>query len=205
MPVFLIIIILFFIWFRVKLKQSAPTSSDTDDTYWEREQNANFTRKQDISSLDYLVVSTDSLPFLSPDTAADNTEEALLEQEVKECMQRKMINLSDFSNTDLKEKFGFANLEELSNCEQNFTHFLRALAKWGVFLYNKRDFLRSQQIMEYSLSIDSDISTVYTTLGKIYAQTNPARLDELIQLADSSNLPKKSSVLKELWLCKLEY
>jgi len=77
-----------------------------------------------------------------------------------------MINLSGYTNTDLKELYGVANLDELSAYDQNFLLFIRNLSIWGKYLYEKNDFARSKQIMEYSLSIESDISSVYTTLGQ---------------------------------------
>lgn len=206
MPIFLTIIIVFFIWFRVKMKQNAPSTSEADRNYWEREHQANYVRKRDISTLDYIEIPEQALPFLSPKNDLENMEELALEQDVKERMQHKMINLYNFSNIELKEKFGSANLEELANCEQNFTTFLRSLAKWGEFVYNKGDFVRARQIMEYAISIDSDISTVYTTLGKIYVQTNSLdKLDELIDLVATSDFARKDSILKSLHLCKLEY
>lgn len=188
------------------MKQNAPTSSEEDNNFWEREHQANFISKKDISTLDYIVVPVHALPFSSPDNIPENMEEFALEQEIKKRIQYKMINLYDFSNIELKEKFGFANLEELSNYEQNFTLFLRALAKWGELLYHKNEFARARQILEYSVSIDSDISTVYTTLGKIYVQTNSLdKLEELIELVTASDFPRKDSILKTLHLCKLEY
>ena len=69
-----------------------------------------------------------------------------------------MLNLSAYSNTDLKEKYGVVNLEELSNCDQNYLYFIRALSNWGRYLYEHDDPDRAQKVMELSLRIGSDIS-----------------------------------------------
>lgn len=202
MPVFLICIIVFVIWFRVKLKQSNSTKSIENDAYWEREEKANFSRAKDINSLSYLIVPEETLPFASfPDEI-----ELDLEREVSECSKRKMLNLSAYSNTDLKEQYGIANLEELSNCDQNFLLFIRALSKWGKYLYEKEDYSRAKQIMEYSLSIGSDISNVFVILGNIYAREgNLTKVDELITIAENSDFALKASIIKQLKLCKIEY
>ena len=59
--------------------------------------------------------------------------------------------------------------------------------------------------MEYSRSIGSDISSVYTVLGNIYAREgNLDKVDELICDVENSDFALKSSMLKQLKLCKLE-
>lgn len=202
MPLFFICFILFVIWFRVKMKRNNSVTDAQNAAFWERERNANFARSQDISTLSYLHVSENELPFSS---STEDEQEAHLEKEVRECSKRKMINLSAYSNTDLKEKYGIANLEELSNCDQNFLLFIRSLSNWGSYLYKKEDFARAKQVMEYSLSIGSDISSVYTTLGHIYAvENNLSKINELIAAVEASEIPLKNSILKQLQLCRLE-
>ena len=154
--------------------------------------------------MDYLTVPDGALPFSDLSKLSDERE-IDLEEQVLDASRRKMLNLSGLTNTDLKEQYGIANLEELSNCDQNYLLFIRKLANWGIYLYEKKDFSRSKQIMEYSLSSGSDISTVYTTLGHIYAKENtPAKIDELIAIVEESEFPLKTSMLKQLSLCKLE-
>lgn len=84
--------------------------------------------------------------------------------------------------------------------------FLSALLQIEVYLYEKEDLSRSRQIMEYSRSIGSDISSVYTTLGNIYAREGDmAKVDELIDEVEQSDFSLKSTIIKQLKLCKLEY
>ncbi len=205
MPVFFICFIVFIIWFRVKMRKSNSTISEENKSFWERENQANFARTRDISTLDYLSVADGELPFSTSATSLDERE-AELEQRVRETSQRKMINLAAYSNTDLKEQYGVANLEELSNCDQNFLFFIRALANWGTYLYEKKEYARSRQIMEYSHTIGSDISSVYTVLGNIYAMEGDiAKVDELIAEVEQSDFSLKASIIKKLKICKLEY
>lgn len=205
MPVFFICFIVFIIWFRVKMRKSNSSVSEESDAFWARENQANFARTRDISSLDYLTVAEGELPFSDSDALTDERE-AELEKLVRETSVRKMLNLSAYTNTDLKEQYGVANLEELSNCDQNFLLFIRSLANWGTYLYEKEDYARSKQIMEYSRTVGSDISSVYTTLGNIYAREgNMDKVDELIAEVEQSEFSLKASMIKQLKLCKLEY
>ena len=51
MPIFLICIIVFVIWFRVKIKKANKETNIQNAQYWEREEQANFARKKDITNL----------------------------------------------------------------------------------------------------------------------------------------------------------
>lgn len=201
MPIFLICIIVFVIWFRVKMKKASKETNVKNTQFWEREEQANFARKKDISNLEYLTIDDSELMLKT----AANDEEADLMQQLTDCAHRKMLNLSAYSNTDLKEQYGVVNLEELSNCDQNYLYFIRALSNWGCYLYEQDDYDRAQKVMELSLRIGSDISHVYTVLAQIYLkQGNEEKVDELIQKAELSDMPLKDSLIRKLKLLKLE-
>ena len=69
----------------------------------------------------------------------------------------------------------------MSNCDQNYLYFIRALSNWGRYLYEHDDPDRAQKVMELSLRIGSDISHVYTILAQIYLQQGKEeKVDELI-------------------------
>lgn len=201
-PLFLVTFIVFIIWFRVKMKRNNSTISEENVTFWERERQSNFVRKKDISHLELLTVDLSQLPFI--DNPDEREEE--LTATVRKYADTRMMNLSGFSNTDLKEQYGTGNLEELTEWDQNFMYFIRSLNQWGVYLCKIKDYARSKVVMEYSVSIGSDISTVYTTLGEIYArEDNLAKIDELIELVAATDFLLKDAIIKKLKLSKLEY
>lgn len=201
LPIFLICFIVFAIWLRVKMKRGNSGKEELD-AFLERENQANFARKQDISNLDYLSVNLDDLPFVE----SSDAKEISLQNEVRKNGQRKMIDLSAYTNTDLKEKYGPANLEELSDCDQSYLLFTRNLSLWGTYVYEKEDYTRAKVIMEYAKNIGSDISSVYTTLGNIYAREGDfKKVDALIEEVEASDFALRASILKTLKLLKLEY
>lgn len=202
MPLFFLSFIVFVLWLRVKMNRTNSESNKDSDAFWEREEKANFARSKDISTLSYLKVSEAELPFSN---SAEDEQETYLEGEVKKFLNKKMINLSAFSNTELKEQYGIANLDILSEYDQNFLLFIRNLSNWGCYLYEKNDLARAKQIMEYSISIESDISKVYTTLGHIYAaEGNLQKINDLITTVENSDAALKTSIVRQLQLCKLE-
>lgn len=184
------------------MKQNNSTISEEDADFWERERRSNFVRKKDISQLELLEIDLESLPF----SEHPDDREAELETGVRKCAGTKMLNLTGFTNTELKEQYGTGNLDELTEWDQNFMYFIRTLSQWGSYLYQKKDYPRTKKIMEYSVEIGSDISTVYTTLGEIYARQHDwDNVEKLISKVETSDFPLKDSILKKLKLLKLEY
>ena len=114
LPYFIIILIVI----QLYLKKSTRSGSERSKKYWEREQKANSTRKQDISTLNYIKWD-DSLPAIDNSlTLADilnNSPEALKAyNNIQTLKTEPMLNLSEYSNTDLKLKYGVANLDTLT-------------------------------------------------------------------------------------------
>ncbi len=155
MPIFLIFFILFVIWLNVKTKRGQNNNSEWDTDYWEKERQANFVRRKDISGLDYITISEDELPF--SDTAEG--EEKYREDQVRRILSSKIINLSGMSNTDIKLTYGTANFPELSKYDQNYLLLIRNLGMWGSYLHHNCDGQdeRARLILEGAIEIGSDI------------------------------------------------
>lgn len=193
-PVLFICFIVFVLWFRVKTKQS-KSKTVWDEEFWEKERKANFTRKKDISGLKFLEIDTSKLPF--SDSAEG--EEMELQNEAKKLSSGKLLNLSGYTNSDIKIEFGQVNFEELTEYDQNFQLLQRALDRWGVFMFEKGEYADSRQILEYALSLGSDISSTYVTLGKIALQNDDlGRIQELIAQIEDTDSIMKTSIVKQL-------
>lgn len=215
--------IFFFIMFSLCLLVARSVimsrNSDNNDSkkLWEREAEANSVRKQDISKLNYILLPIDKLPMQS---LLDIGEHKLYD-ELSAFASIKALNLSAYTNTELKLLYGPANLEELSRYDDNFTSLIRLLHKAGTLLSNANDSIdvndtcsipqpngalpESSQInaaiafLEYAVSIGSDISGTYELLGTLYKQTeNNYAFDKLIISAS-----KVTSLSKDVTLSKL--
>ena len=127
-------------------------------------------------------------------------KEACIQDEVKDILSRKILDLSGITNTELKLEYGAANLDILTEYDQNFSQLLRSLDKWGNFLYNqKHDINCAKQVLEYAISIGSDITGTYTSLAKIYLEENePGKVQSLIDKAENSNFFMKNSIVLKL-------
>lgn len=116
--VFFIAFILFLIIFNYCQHRGTRRQTDVEEQFWERERKANTTRRQDISNLDYITLPA-SLICGGLHTEAEEKLLALVDH--------PMIDLTEFTNTDLKLKYGAASLNTLSEAESDFIEALNQL------------------------------------------------------------------------------
>ena len=175
-------------------KRSDIKAKKEAEDFWGRENASNSVRRADISSLDYITVPVSSLPT---DVLLDHNMQELSDT-LLELSHKKILNLSGYSNTDLKMLYGPANLEELSSCDENFTHLIRTLNSIGVGLNDAGASAFAKAFLEYAVSIGSDISSTYTTLGEIYVSENDtSSLDKLIEKAgELSSISGPTTIIK---------
>ena len=184
LPYFIIILIVI----QLYLKKSTRSGSERSKKYWEREQKANSTRKQDISTLNYIKWD-DSLPAIDNSlTLADilnNSPEALKAyNNIQTLKTEPMLNLSEYSNTDLKLKYGVANLDTLTQYEDNYTSFIKSLSELGHILIEHKDISDATAFLEYAVKIGSDIRLTYNDLYALYSEAgNASKIRQLRQYA----------------------
>lgn len=196
MPAFFICIIVFVIWLHVKLNNENKTKDSWDMEFWQREHDAEFARKKDISDIEYILVDTNMLPFNpTPDKTEDEFQNA-----IKKLADKKLLNLSSMTNTDIKLEYGRANFEYLSECDQNYLLMLRTLNQWGNYIYNTlHDNKRAYTILEYAIKLGSDISETYITLAHIYIDNNePEKIQNLIETIQATDSIMKDSIKSHL-------
>ena len=61
-PVVLITFILFLAYYAYRRKQIDKVNTQKESDFWQRENDANSTRKQDITNLDYIQIPVDTFP-----------------------------------------------------------------------------------------------------------------------------------------------
>ena len=189
---FIIILLSLFNLFRNRSRRSMKESQDA---FWEKEQRANQTRKQDISHLDYIQIPLNTFPIGK--YGDDKLSE--LEQTLHTLSSRKILNLSGISNTDLKLQYGAANLPVLSDCDTKFTTLARTLSAYGEQLAALGHWQDAVRVLEFGVACKTDISKNYTLLGTLYREHNQSdKLNELIEIVRSSDMLLKNTVLKQL-------
>lgn len=193
------ILILFWVLHH-NLRKSNKTEKQSVQSFLKRESNANSTRKKDISNLDYINVPLDTLP-LDITLNDEKMQSKILEykEEILSLSKKPMLNLLGVTNTELKEQYGPANLEQLTICDQNYCRYIRTLHLFAKCIYEEYP-KAAVQILEYCLSIGTDISDTYYILGTYYLNNHDQ--EHFLQLYD--RIPRPASIAGKTIINKLD-
>ena len=94
-----------------------------------------------------------------------------------------MLNLNGISNTDLKLQYGVANLEILSEYDDNYTTCICLLQEYAEQLsqYNPSAAIL---VLESAVQMESDISNTFLLLAQLYNQEGEiGKMKELYEKA----------------------
>lgn len=191
LPFFIILLSVF----ALLRNRSSNSFQEKQDAFWEKERQANLSRKKDISDLDYIQIPMDTFPIgqFTDDTLAR------LEATLKALSSQKILNLSGISNTDLKLAYGAANLPVLSECDANFTVLARTISAYGSRLAELDHCKEAILVLEFGVACRTDVSTNYILLHKLYEECGQtAQADELAETVRNSDMLLKDSILAKI-------
>lgn len=194
-PIFFCWVMIFMVVFTYKRLKAEKRDRELENAFWDRENEANATRKQDISNLDYVDFSNVTLPFaLFSDDLLNQCEEQVLKLK-----DQRILNLTGLSNTDLKLAYGAANLPKLTQYDMNFTLLVRTLNSWGHRLAELEHPREAIAVLDFAVSIGSDIKATYKLLAELYYQEGEtARIESMKTYASQLNSLMKEPILTML-------
>lgn len=169
MPVIFGCLLILIVLIRYEIKKNSKSQKETVKDFLQRELEANTTRKQDISGLPFLTIALSELPDVTKVPDQDGEIAAILDT-LYPLDGQQIINLSETSNTDLKLAYGAANFPFLSECDARFTVFARKLYELGLRLNDAGAPDSAVQVLEYAVSIGTDVGSTYRLLGRLYAE-----------------------------------
>lgn len=191
----LFFLFLIVIWIYYQRSKSDKSFKKESDAFWVREREANLSRKKDLSSLDYITIPYENLPFCE----IDDEEIQHVQKQLYKLKEQKIVNLSGQSNTDLKIAYGAPNLTLLSTYDQNYTLLVRHLNQWGQLLLKNNNQKDAETVFQFAISCGSEISQTYLSLASIYLDSgNNEMLFELQNKAQLITSPMKEPLLKKL-------
>jgi len=194
-PTFFILTLLLVLWIHYQTRRTDRIAEKQSSTFWEREHQANLTRKKDISNLDFITVPIQTLPF--PETASEEVSD--IQTHLYNLASGKIVNFTGLTNTDLKLMYGAPNINLLMEYDKNYLELVRSLYRYGKLLYDldKKD--DAAVVLEYALSIKTDISANYTLLATIYKEKNDIeRINYVISCAEELTSMTKKALLANL-------
>ena len=198
--------VIFCLILHYNMNRGKKRSEQQEAEYWKHEFDANHIRKQSLEDLNFITFQAEPfypLTLLGADTCSDFLSST---PEAKEILARflylenqKIVNLSCFTNTDLKYKYGVANLTLLTEYDSNFTELITLLQSYAE-LYLQAGFQdQALTILEYAISIGSDISKTYTLCGETYLGNNQTeKFDWLKKEAEKISTSRKDSIVRKL-------
>ena len=204
--------ILFIVVLQILLRKNSKKNDEKINQFWERERKANEVRKKDISNLNYIVIPNHLLPDRTlPDNTLDNSSDSLTAAiftipEIKDAyysfasfQEKKMFNLNNCSNTDIKMEYGAANLTIMSEYDDNFIAMCKAAVKLANAFDKNGMIEKAVPYLEFIVKSGTDISSAYLMLANYYIENNNTKeIDNLKLYARSLNSLTKDIILKKL-------
>ncbi|WP_160558929.1 hypothetical protein [Parablautia muri] len=177
--------IVFCLWLLYEIKKSRNAQEKSNEMFWQREAEANSTRRKPLDNLDYIQIPFESLPMelLKDDPAIAEYHDAL-----HQLSKSPIVNFTGISNTDLKLMYGAPNITLLSRYDQSYTFLVRTLQNWAQALFEKGYIDEASQVLEFAVETHTDITATYKLLSTIYRQKGqPEKIASLIPIAESLN------------------
>jgi len=196
MPIFFAVSIILCIMLSIKLYSAKNHQDKISAKIRDRESKSFNIKSKDISLLPYI-----SLQEILPKKLSDDPYLNDLQNKLIQLSEKKILNLTGYTNTDLRYMYGTNNLTFLMECDSNFYRLCVLIHKIGEYLYEKGDINEVKRLYEFAICNKVDISDIYLTLSKIYLlEEDKKSLSSLIKSATSLNSLTKQKVLSDIKL-----
>ncbi|MDE7206665.1 MAG: hypothetical protein K2N90_05830 [Lachnospiraceae bacterium] len=177
-------------------KRAGRIEEARDREFWDREKRANFTRRKSLDGLDYITIP-DALLNMKP--AAET--EALINciKDLNDLSEYQIVNLTGYTNTDLKLEYGTANITILSDFDLHYTNLVTLLQKLAEQLHENGEDALAIATLEFAVSTGTDVSKSYYLLADLYqASGSPEKINDLIGYAQNINSMVKDTIVQKL-------
>ncbi len=176
-------------------QRNQKLENQANEEFWERENLANQTRNKDISGLPLLHVEESEIP--SP--ATDDESVVYYIGQIQNIIKEPMIDLSPYTNTDLKLAYGVGNFKTLSEYDENFNSFLLNLSNLARSCTRAGLHETARDVYLLALKYGSIKLSDYRELAETYiALDQPGQISQMIRETEQSDLPRKDSVVRAL-------
>ncbi len=187
---FLMIFIVFCILLSYYIKKSDNDQKKITEEFWEKELRANAVRKKDISKLDYITIPLEKIP----EPLGTSCEKSFFS-----LAEKPMLNLTGISNTDLKLSYGTANLNILSEYDNNYAEMISLLPEYCLELQKAGQEDTAQMLLEFAVNKKADSRKIYSQLAAIYQKKGlNAKIDWLMTTSEVLPEITKNAIQKDL-------
>lgn len=186
----------FGIWLTIQLRKSRKLNDQAASDFWEEEALANSVRKKQLEESDFVTFPFDKLP----------AEESFLPDPVPEALtqlialsDKKMVNLNGISNTEVKKRFGVANMAILTEYDSNYECFAKNIYLLCQYLYDIGRAEEALMLSEETILTGTDSLSHYKLIIRIYReQGNYAGISWLKEKAEDIHSLTRGAILRSL-------
>ncbi len=187
---------LFGVWLTFQLRKSRNLNEKAAVDFWENENMANSVRKKELEDSDFVKFPFDKLPTVesfSPDPVPE------CYTMLKELSDKKMVNLNGISNTEVKIRFGTANISILTEYDANYENFVKNIYLLCQHLYDIDRKEEALMLSEETILTGTDSLSHYKLIIQIYReQGNFAGISWLRENAEKIRGITKGAILRAL-------
>lgn len=189
-------LIIFCIVIHHAISRNDRISEREERDFWERERKANETRKKNLDGLPYVQIPLEQLPL---DTLTEDETVQSCISDIRELAGTKIVNLTGYTNTDLKLEYGTANITALSQFDQSYTLLATTLQKWADALWEAGETSAAVTVMEFAISTRTDVSRTYYLLAAHYRKEGDTeKLSRLTETAEKLRSSNRQQILRHL-------
>lgn len=164
--------------------------------FWEREAKSNNVRKKSLDNLPYITIPFEKLPM---EALRDDAAVSECHRQLTALSSQKIVNLTGYTNTDLKLEYGTANITRLSEYDANYTLLVRTLQEWAEALYKQNYMAETVTVLEFAISTGTDVSHSYYLLADLYdAAGNSEKKASLLSAAENLRSSIKNTIVRTL-------
>lgn len=199
-PIIFIFFLIFVFLFRYKMNQQEKSTRQSNDFFWEREKKSLFVRKKTIDDDIYLKADISKFPTYSLEQFIAWQAKKLYKVQ-EDCLyyaNQPMVNLSNMLNSEIRLKFGPANLPLIESYENNYISYTKQLYQLGKGFYDIKRDDDAITVLKEGIRMGSDIRHNYILLGKLYCKTNQTvRFKDLYNKATCIDSLTKHKIISE--------
>ncbi|MBQ1193592.1 MAG: hypothetical protein IIX45_05670 [Lachnospiraceae bacterium] len=197
-PIFGLFII-FVIWQAYERNKSSRLSKKSTEDFWQNEADANNIRKQSLDNENYITINEKLLINNLWHNHPEDEELINLSTTLSSLMDKRILNLTGKTSTELKFMYGVANLNEVSTYDDNYTLMSKTIAAYGTRLMELDNIDAAIEVFEFGIDSLTDISSNYKHLALLYIRKNEReKIKHLIEVANSLDSLMKDNILKSL-------
>lgn len=202
-PIFSIFIV-FLVLLNIHVRKSNKSDEAVKRAFFERERAADSARKKPLKNLNYIHIPDDIPPRITFALSGDAREAAERIRQMK-YDEVKIVNLTGYTNTDLKLEYGAANISDLVIYDTNFSSLVTALQDCGKALYEAGKYEDAKSVLEFAIQCGTDIRESYRLLIDMYRtklfldkDTASQKISSLLTVAETLKSLSKDSIIKSI-------